>query len=394
MITEKPKNEEEFQQYLMEIRELAQGPFDELQTEIEVTNKFPDEFYELAKEHNLYRFYMPEQYGGWGLSTLEIMKVQEEFSRGPGGMRMHLHHAAGLNWRIMDDFAQPELKEWAMPRFQDKTLFVNFALTEKEAGSGADINKTSAVRDGDEWVINGEKTLISHTDCSDGTYLITLTDPDADKDKRLTAFFVPTDTPGYEIVDMPHMMGCRGAGHAGLRFTDCRVPDRYRLGEVGEGLHVAMYSLGLSRLHIADSNLGMAQRMLEMSIARAKERITFGKPLIKRQAIQTMIAESGKWIYLLRSAIHDAARRYDAGEDPMTQASLCKLASIDTVKIVSDNMLEILGGIGYFEECEYGPAERLYRDCRAMWLEEGPPSVQRTTAARGLITTGGDLWSS
>ena len=153
-----------------------------------------------------------------------------------------------------------------------------------------------------------------------------------------------------------------------------------------------MYSLGLSRLHIADSNLGMAQRMLEISIARAKERITFGKPLVKRQAIQTMIAESGKWVYLLRSAIHDAARRYDAGEDPMTQASLCKLASIDGVKVVSDNMLEILGGIGYFEECEYGPVERLYRDCRAMWLEEGPPTVQRTTAARGLIDTGGDLW--
>ena len=324
MTTEKPRSDEEFQRYLMEIRELAQGPFDEMQVEIEVTNKFPQEFFDLANEHNLYRFYLPEKYGGWGMSTLQIMKVQEEFSRGPGGMRMHLHHAAGLNWRIMDDFAQPELKEWAMPRFQDKTLYVNFALTEKEAGSGADI-KTSAVRDGDEWVINGEKTLISHTDCSDGTYLITLTDPDAPKDKRLTAFFVPTDTPGYEIVDMPHMMGCRGAGHAGLRFTDARVPDKYRLGEVGEGLHVAMYSLGLSRVHIADSNLGMAQRMLELSIQRAKDRETFGKPLVSRQMIQQMIAESGKWVYMLRSMIHDTYARYDRGEDTKTQASLCKL---------------------------------------------------------------------
>lgn len=190
------------------------------------------------------------------------------------------------------------------------------------------------------------------------------------------------------------MMGCRGAGHANLKFTDCRVPDKYRLGEVGEGLHVAMYSLGLSRLHIADSNLGMAQRMLEIQIKRAKERYTFGKPLAKRQMIQQMIAESGKNVYALRCAIHDAARRYDKGEDPMTMASLCKLYSIDTVKIVSDNMLEIMGGIGYFEDCDYGPCERLYRDCRAMWLEEGPPTVQRTTAARGLIATGGDTWNS
>ncbi len=205
VLDHKPETDEEFQSYLAEIRELAQGPFDEMQNEIEKTNVFPPEFFELSRKHNLYRFYLPEQYGGWGLSTKQIFQVQEEFSRGPGGMRMHLHHAAGLNWRIMDDFGQEELKTWAMPRFADKTLYINFALTEAEAGSGADI-KTSAVRDGDDWVINGEKTLISHTDCSDGTYLITLTDPAADKDHRLTAFFVPVDTPGYEIVEMEHMM--------------------------------------------------------------------------------------------------------------------------------------------------------------------------------------------
>jgi alkylation response protein AidB-like acyl-CoA dehydrogenase len=391
VLDHRPTTDEEFQSYLAEIRELAEGPFDDMQTEIEKTNVFPPEFFELSRTHNLYRFYLPEQYGGWGLTTRQIFQVQEEFSRGPGGMRMHLHHAAGLNWRIMDDFGQEELKTWAMPRFADKTLYVNFALTEAEAGSGADI-KTSAVRDGDDWVINGEKTLISHTDCSDGTYLITLTNPEADKDHRLTAFFVPTDTPGYEIVEMEHMMGCRGAGHAGLRFTDCRVPDRYRLGEVGEGYHVAMFSLGLSRAHIADSNLGMAQRMLEISIARAKDRVTFGKVLASRQEIQHMIAESGTHIYALRQAVHDTADRYDRGEEADTFAAMCKLFSIRTVKLVSDNMLEILGGIGYFENCEYGPVERLYRDCRAMWLEEGPPTVQRITAARGLIANGGDTF--
>jgi len=391
MLMSKPKNEEEFQLYLKEIRELAEGPFDEMQKKIEVACKFPEKFFELAKRHNLYRFYMPEEFGGWGMSTKEIFQVQEEFSRGPGGMRMHLHHAAGLNWRIMADFGQPELREWAMPRFQDKTLYINFALTEADAGSGADI-KTSAVRDGDDWVINGEKTLISHTDCSDGTYLITLTDPEADKDHRLTAFYVPFDSAGYEIVEMAHMMGCRGAGHAGLRFTDCRVPDKYRMGEVGEGYHVAMFALGLSRAHIADSNLGMSQRMLEMSIKRAKERVTFGKPLASRQEIQHMIAESGTHIYALRQMCHDIADRYDSGEDAEMFASMAKLFSIATVKLVSDNMLEILGGIGYFEDCEYGPSERLYRDCRAMWLEEGPPTVQRITAARLLIASGGNTF--
>ncbi|MCG2796955.1 MAG: pilus assembly protein CpaC, partial [Cellulomonas sp.] len=144
--------------------------------------------------------------------------------------------------------------------------------------------------------------------------------------------------------------------------------------------------------HIADSNLGMAQRMLEIQIKRSKERYTFGKPLASRQEIQHMIAESGSRVYALRQMVHDTADRYDRGEQADTFAAMCKLFSIETVKIVSDNMLEILGGIGYFEDCEYGPVERLYRDCRAMWLEEGPPTVQRITAARGLIANGGDTF--
>ena len=139
---------------------------------------------------------------------------------------------------------------------------------------------------------------------------------------------------------MPHMMGCRGAGHAGFKMTDVVLDPKYLLGEEGQGMEVAMHSLAISRVHIADSNLGMAQRMLEMSIARARDRVTFGKPIIQRQAIK--------------------------------------------VKMVSDEMLEIFGGDGYFEDSPYGPTERLYRDCRAMWLEEGAPTVQRITIARGV----------
>lgn len=380
--------EQEFKDYLLKIRKLAEGPFDEMQKEIEVTNKFPDAFYKLAIENDLYRFALPEEYGGFGLSEKQILMVQEEFSRGPGGMRMHLHHAADLDWRILDDFGSQEIKDQYMMKFQDKSVYSNFALTEKTGGTGADIH-TTAVKDGDYYVINGEKTLISHTDCSDFTYLIVSTDPTSDKDSRLSAFFVDVHTPGYEIVPMPHMMGCRGAGHAGLKFTNMRVHKKYLLGKEGMGLEIAMHSLAVSRAHIAVSNLGMAQRMLEMTIARAKDRVTFGKPLIKRQAIQQTIADMGTQINALRLMIWDFAKDYDAGLDIDMKASMCKLFSIDTVRTVSDSMLEIFGGIGYFEECEYGPVERMYRDCRAMWLEEGPRTVQRLTAFRGLEKSGG-----
>ena len=193
---------------------------------------------------------------------------------------------------------------------------------------------------------------------------------------------------------MPHMMGCRGAGHAGLKFTNVELGPEYLLGEVGQGMEVAIHSLSVSRVHIATSNLGMAQRMLEISLARAADRVTFGKPIIKRQAIKMKIANMQMMIHALRTMVYDFARDFDF--DPFNdyideKAAICKLFSIDTVRLVSDEMLEIFGGDGYFEDSPYGPTERLYRDCRAMWLEEGAPTVQRITIARECERHGGKI---
>lgn len=384
--------DEQFEAYLMQIRELAEGPFDEMQKEIEVTNTFPEEFYELAKKNDLYRYYLPSEYGGWNLNELEILRVQEEFSRGPGGMRMHLHHAADLNWRILDDYGQKALKDQLMDKFQDKTVYINFALTEQTGGTGADIHTIAEKQADGSYILNGEKWLISHTDCSDYTYVVAVTDPTKEKDDRLSAFVVPNNAPGFEIVPMSHMMGCRGAGHAGLKFTNLKLDPIYLLGEEGQGMEIAIHSLSVSRVHIAMSNLGMAQRMLEISLKRANDRITFGKPIATRQMIKQKIADMQKMIHVLRCSIYDFARDYDL--DPKNEyitekAAICKLFSIDTVKLVSDEMLEIFGGDGYFEDCPYGPTERLYRDCRAMWLEEGAPCVQRITIARQSQNFGG-----
>jgi len=380
--------DEDFQLYLKQIKHLAENEFDDMEPEVEETNRFPKKFFKLSVDNDLYRFALPLKYGGFGLTCKQIFQVQEMFSRGPGGMRMHLHHAADLNWRIMDDFGQPDLKKEILPQKQDKTNFTNFALTEETGGTGADIH-TTAIKDGDDYVLNGEKTLISHTDCSDATYVIAVTDPDKSGSDRLSAFYVPVNTPGFEIEPMPHMMGCRGAGHGSLKFNNVRVNKKYLLGKEGEGLKVAISSLSISRAHIAVSNLGMSQRMLEMSIACSKDRVTFGKPLCKRQAIQQEIADMGTEIHALRMMLYDLADQYDRGEDIEEKAAMCKLFSINTVKLVSDYCLEIFGGIGYFEDNPYGPVERMYRDCRAMWLEEGPRSVQRLTAARKLIADDG-----
>ena len=386
-------SKEEFQAYLLKIRELAQGPFEEIQKEVEVTNKFPQEFYDLAIENDIYRCALPECYGGYGLNELEILQVQEEFSRGPGGMRMHLHYALDLNWRILDDYGNDELKAEYMPKFQDKEVFTCFALTEATGGTGADLH-TTAVKDGDDYILNGEKTLISHTDCCEFAYVIAVTNPESDKDDRLSAFFVPLDAPGFEIVNMPHMMGCRGAGHGDLIFKDCRINKKYLLGKEGQGLEVAMHSLSVSRAHIAASNLGMCQRMLELALDYAADRVTFGKPIIKRQAIRVKIANMSMMTHALRCLVYDFAKSFmenPVGEYITEKAAICKLFSIDSTRLVSDEMLEIYGGIGYFEDNKYGPVERLYRDCRAMWLEEGAPTVQRITISRETIKHHGHM---
>lgn len=385
---------EDFEAYLKKVRALVEGPFEEMQKEVERTNKFPPEFFELARENDLYRFALPSEYGGWDLNELEILKVQEEFSRGPGGMRMHLHYAADLNWRILDEYGCDELKQEFMPQFQDKSVFTCFALTEQTGGTGADVHSTAIKQSDGTYLLNGEKWLISHTDCSQYAYVIAVTNPDDDKDTRLSAFFVPMDAPGFELVDMPHMMGCRGAGHAGLKFTDVRLDPKYLLGEEGQGMEIAIHSLSISRVHIAASNLGMCQRMLEMSLARANDRITFGKPISSRQAIRMKIADMATATHALRCMVYDFARDFDA--DPHNdyvdeKAAMCKLFSIDAVRKVSDEMLEIFGGDGYFEDSPYGPTERLYRDCRALWLEEGAPPVQRVTIARECLRHGGVL---
>ena len=386
--------DEAFQAYLLQIRALAEGPFEEMQPEIEVSNRFPQRFYDLARDNDLYRFYLPAEYGGWGLSELEILRVQEEFSRGPGGMRMHLHHAADMNWRILDDYGCPALKARYMDKFQDKSIYCNFAITEQTGGTGADIH-TTAVKDADgSYVLNGEKWLISFTDMNTHSYIHAVTDPAADPDHRLSTFYVPVDTPGYEVTPMPHMMGCRGAGHTGLKFTNMKVDKKYLLGEEGQGMEIAMHSLAVSRVHIAASNLGMAQRMLEISLARANDRITFGKPIISRQAIKMKIANMQMYIHALRTMVYDFCKDYmhePNGAYIAEKAACCKLFSIDTTRLVSDEMLEIFGGDGYFEDNPFGPVERLYRDCRAMWLEEGAPTVQRITIARDCIKHGGTM---
>lgn len=372
------------------VRKVTETDLEEIQLTVERTNVFPDEYYDVCRKNDLFRLAIPEEFGGLGLNCEQFFSVMEEFCRGPGGMRMNLHHANGLNWRIMYDHGAADLRAKWLPLLANKDAYINFALTEADCGSGADI-RTTAVKKGDKYILNGSKTLISHTDISDGSYVIAVTDENKHKKGGLTAFFIETNTPGYYIDPMPHMMGCRGAGHAYLRFENCEVPAHNIMGKEGDGLDIFMDALAHSRAMIAVTCLGMSQRFLELAITRAKDRVTFGKPLVARQAIQQTLADMGTQVHALRVMLRDCAQKFDRGEDIEMVSAMCKLHGIDTVRTVSDGCLEIFGGIGYFEDNPYGPVERMYRDARALWFEEGPRTVQRLTIARPLIAAAGEI---
>jgi alkylation response protein AidB-like acyl-CoA dehydrogenase len=370
-------------------RKVVETEIEALQPEMEKTHVFPEELWDICRKNDLYRLRLPEEYGGMGLNVEQYFHVLEEICRGPGGVRMYLNTVNGLNWHILYSHGNEELKQEWLPLMATEDYFITFAFTEPGCGSGADI-RTTAVRKGDKYVLNGRKTLISFTDIADAYYILAYTDESKrGTGKGISAFIVEGSTPGFLIKSMPHMMGCRGASHGDIKLENCEIPAINMVGNEGEGLAIFKDELAITRASIGVSCLGLSQRFLELAIARAKERITFGKPIAERQAIQQLIADMGTKVFSLRAMLHDCARQYDLGEDIEMKASMCKLHGVDTVRSVSDACLEIFGGIGYFESSPYGPVERMYRDARALWFEEGPRTIQRAAAARHLLVNGG-----
>lgn len=385
-------SEEELKELRMKIRKVVEVDLEKLSPECENNNVFPKEMWEIGKKNDMFRLSLPVKYGGMGLCFEQYFTLLEEIARGNGGMRMFWHVANGLSWEILCERGTEDMKNKYLPQMATGDYFVAFALTEKDCGSGADI-RTRAEKKGDKWILNGSKTLISFTDVCDAYYIIACTDESKRKTKDgFTAFFVPADSKGLRVENMPHMMGCRGAGHGDVIMEDVEIPDEYRLGAEGDGLKVFIHALAISRASIGVCLLGMSQRFLEIAVKRSKDRVTFGKSLAQRQAIQQQLADMATQVMALRLLARECAVQIDNDvEDLEMITSMLKLHGIDTVKLVSDGALEIMGGIGYFEDNPYGPLERLYRDARGMWLEEGPRTVQRLTLVRDVIAKDGEL---
>jgi len=201
-------------------------------------------------------------------------------------------------------------------------------------------------------------------------------------DFQISKLLVERGRKGFSIRDMKPCMGCAGAYHGRLSFNDCIVPVTNVIGEEGEGLEPALHQLNASRIRIAANALGTMERCLDLAVEFAKHRVTFGKAIAERQAVQRYLAEMAVDIYALQRVITDAARMIDEGKDIYLEANLCKLLAIESERRVTDNALLVFGGIGYTREY---PIERLYRDARLNWLEEGTPTIHYLMAARKLL---------
>ncbi len=369
-----------YEKFKQEMIEFIWKELDRYEGEIERTGAVPlDDLFPKLRKMRCFGLMVPEEYGGVGLSVSQYIPILAEFSKIHGGIRVivHVHNTTA---KAVAQLGSEEQKRALLPKVATGEYSVAFGLTEPDAGTGRDI-KSRAARNGDHFILNGQKHLITNSEFASHFMVFCYTDPTAGA-RGISALLVERDTLGFTIADMPPLMGCRGGQHGLLTFKDCPVPARNVLGKEGEGLLQMTVALEVSRLFIAATSLGTAERAFELSLAYAKKRVTFGKPIAERQAVQIYLAEMATDIYALRAMIADAARKANRGERIPTEASMCKLFGLEAVGRVTDRALLIHGGVGY---TRMYPIERLYRDARLNWLEEGTPTIQQLVIARNFL---------
>jgi alkylation response protein AidB-like acyl-CoA dehydrogenase len=358
---------------LDEARALFLSEFEANAAEAEATDAIPAG--DLARFHEvrLGALTLPAELGGIGMEPPEVMPYLEAAGMGPAWGRMLTHVANGI-WRPVARYGTPEQQE-IVPRMAAGEALIAFALTERTGGTGRDLH-SRAERDGDTWRLTGEKHLITFADRADA-FLLTAASDDRRAGDSLTSFLLPRETPGLGIEETQHTMGLAGTGHRTLRFDGMVVEDRHRLGPVGKGLEVAMCFLDYSRVSLSSCMVGTAQRALDESVAFARRRVTFGRPIAERQAIQIHLADMHTDVSAARALVREAAQAPAAAV-----SATAKLFCQRMVGRVTDLALRVHGGIGYTAGT---PIERLYRDARGYWFEEGTAEIQQLVVARHLL---------
>ncbi|MDE2094391.1 MAG: acyl-CoA dehydrogenase family protein [Burkholderiales bacterium] len=323
---------------------------------------------------------VPAQWGGAGLDYLALAVILEEIAAGDGATSTIVSVNNCPVCSILMAWAdEAQKRAWLEPLARGEMLGA-FCLTEPHVGSQADGLKTTAVRDGDGYVLDGVKQFITSGKNGDVAIVMAVTDKAAGK-KGISAFVVPTNTPGYTVARVEDKLGQHASDTAQIVFEGCRVPRANLLGEEGQGLKIALSGLEGGRIGIASQSVGMARAAFEAALAYSKERVAFGKPIFEHQAVQFRLADMATQIEAARQLIHHAASLKDAHQPCLKEAAMAKLFASEMAEKVCSAAIQVFGGYGYVSDF---PVERIYRDVRVCQIYEGTSDVQKILIGRAL----------
>jgi acyl-CoA dehydrogenase len=347
------------------------------------TDQIPPAVVAQMRELGLFGLSIPEAYGGLALTMEEEVRVAFEIARTSPAFRSLIGTNNGIGSQGIVIDGTEEQKQRYLPRLASGEIIGSFALTEPGSGSDAASLATTAVRDGEHYVLNGSKRFITNAPEASIFTVMARTDMQGKGAGAISAFIVERGAPGLSLGKIDKKMGQRGAHTCDVIFANCRVPAANLIGGVeGVGFKTAMKVLDKGRLHIAAVCVGAAERMLDDALRYAMERQQFAQSIVDFQLIQAMLADSKTEIYAAKCMVLDAARRRDNGEDVSTEASCCKLFASEMCGRVADRSVQIHGGAGYVSDY---PAERFYRDVRLFRIYEGTSQIQQLVIARNMI---------
>ena len=325
---------------------------------------------------------VPEEWGGPGMDYMSLVLALEEIAAGDGATSTIVSVQNSLACGITLKYGSAAQKEeWLKPMAQGRKLGC-FCLTEPHVGSDAGAICTTAIRDGDSWVLNGVKQFITTGKYADVAVVFAVTDKAAGK-KGISCFLVPTATPGYIVSRIEEKMGQKASDTAQILFDNCRVPASAMMGAEGEGYKIALSNLEAGRIGIAAQSVGMARAALEAAVKYAKERETFGKPIIEHQAVSFRLADMATQVDAARLLAWRAATLKDAGKPCMVEASMAKMFASEMAEKVCSDAIQIHGGYGYVSDF---PVERIYRDVRVCQIYEGANDIQRMVIGRAIAS--------
>ena len=368
------------------VRRFVETEVQPLEDEVEELGRVPETKLNAVKakaqELGLYAMNMPADVGGGGLSTVETCLVEEQLGRTSDAL---IRRIFGQVYPMLMACRGAQRDDYLFPTVKGERICA-MAITEPGAGSDAAAISTTAVPDGDDWVLHGRKHFISDGDIADYAIVMALTDRQKRARGGITLFLVDKGTPGFSVGRVQHMMGQRGYGHAELVFDDCRVGSDKIMGDLGEGFRLIMNTVLAVRLaHIGARSVGMASRVLELARNHANERQQFGQPIGQFQMIQQMLADMATDIFAARMMVLNTAWEIDQNREARDKVSMVKLFASEMIGRVADKGVQIFGGMGYAKEM---PLERIYRDSRVLRIYDGTSEIHRMLIARNVLRDG------